>query len=403
MELTPAQTKILTNTARFRVVNCGRRFGKSTLASLEMISCAIAKKDTRVAYVANTYQQARDIVWEMLKELAREAIISVNESRLELTLRTQEGGESWITLRGWENIDTLRGLKFHFIVLDEVASMRNFWMNWQEVVRPTLTDYQGTGLFLSTPKGFNHFYELYNKEKEDKDYKSFHFTSYDNPFLPKKELNKAQDELTEDRFHQEYLGEFRKMEGLIYKDFDRKKHLFDDNTPLPQFIENLAGVDFGWTNPASVINIRKDADNCYWIVGEWYKTKHTTAQIAEATKVVKPHRVFPDPAEPDRIDLLQKEGLNVQEVSKDVKAGIDSVRKLLKENRIRVHHRCKNVIWEFETYHYKEQKNLDVNAPEEPEKKDDHAMDAIRYVLHNDNYYVEDHGEEFNLYGADYD
>jgi hypothetical protein len=64
-------------------------------------------------------------------------------------------------------------------------------------------------LFISSPKGFNHFYDLYNLEAKDKDYKSFHFTSYDNPFIPRDEIDKASKELTEDRFAQEYLADFR--------------------------------------------------------------------------------------------------------------------------------------------------------------------------------------------------
>ena len=62
-------------------------------------------------------------------------------------------------------------------MIDEIASMRNWWINWQEVIRPTLTDTKGEGLFISTPKGFNHWYDIYNLEAKDSDYKSFHFTS----------------------------------------------------------------------------------------------------------------------------------------------------------------------------------------------------------------------------------
>ena len=180
MLLTPSQTEIAQDTHRFRVVNCGRRFGKTTLAIEEMKGKAVAKP-SRIAYIAPTYQQARDIAWEQLKSELKPIIIKINESRLELTTKTLQGGESLIVLRGWEAIETLRGQKFDFIVVDEIASMRNYWSNWQEVIRPTLTDTKGEALFISTPKGFNHFYELFKKEAEDSDYKSFHFTTYDNP------------------------------------------------------------------------------------------------------------------------------------------------------------------------------------------------------------------------------
>ena len=196
---------------RFRVLNCGRRFGKTTLAVLEMVAKAFAKDNQNIAYFATTIQQARDIAWQELKEICRPITIKCTESpALEIIVKTQHGGKSRITLRGWENVETARGQHFDLLVLDEVASMRNFWINWQEILRPTLTDTKGEGLFIGTPKGFNHFYELFNKENEDTDFKSFHFTSYDNPFLPVDELEKAKQELTEDRFAQEYLADFRK-------------------------------------------------------------------------------------------------------------------------------------------------------------------------------------------------
>src|SRR3990167_7035651 len=113
-----------------------------------------------------------------------------------------------------------RGKKNDFIIPDEVASYRNFWTGWKEVLRPTLTDTQGEGLFLSTPKGYNHFYDLCNLELIDTDYKSFHYTTYDNPHIPVDEIEKAKKELTEDRFAQEYLADFRKTQGLVYKEFD---------------------------------------------------------------------------------------------------------------------------------------------------------------------------------------
>ncbi len=109
-------------------------------------------------------------------------------------------------LRGWEAIETLRGQSVDFIVLDEVAMYRNFWRTWQEVIRPTLTDRKGRAMFISTPKGFNHFYDLYNLQEEDSDFKSFQFTTYDNPHIPVEEIDKAKQELTEDRFYQEYMA-----------------------------------------------------------------------------------------------------------------------------------------------------------------------------------------------------
>ncbi len=381
MELHQAQEKIASDTHRFRVVNCGRRFGKTTEATEEIKGKALGKA-SRICYIAPTYQQARDIAWEVFKNELRPIIKNINEARLEIKTRTQGEGESLIVLRGWESIETLRGQQFDFIVIDEIAQMRNFWLNWQEVIRPTLTDTKGEALFISTPKGFNHFYDLYNKENEDKDYKSFHFTTYDNPFVPKEEVDKAAEELTEDRFAQEYLADFRKTEGLVYKEFSRDRHLYGGED-IPNKSESIAGIDFGFTNPTAVIHITKDTDNNYWVTSEWYKTKRTDKQIAEYVDSCKFNAVYPDPESPSAIEELNQRGINVVEVIKNkdsVKVGINLVRELFKQNKLHIHTSCENLISELETYSYAD-KRPDHNEEENPIKENDHALDALRYAL----------------------
>lgn len=387
MILTPAQNQIAADTHRFRVANCGRRFGKTVLAIEEIKGKAFAKQ-SRIAYIGPTIQQTRDIVWEQLKKELQAITLYVNDTRLEIKVKTVKGDESLIVLRGWEAIETLRGQSYDFIVIDEIASMRNWDEKWQEVIRPTLTDRKGQVLFISTPKGFNHFYGLFRKESEDTDYKSFHFTSYDNPNIPVEELDKARLEVTEDRFAQEYLADFRKTEGLVYKEFDRTKHLFKDEDILGNnggqlrhhFTFKMAGLDFGYTNPAAIAEIWEDSDGTFWVVSEWYKTGKTNAEIIEYGKSLDVSAWYPDPAEPDRIEEMKRAGMNVREVSKDVLKGIDCVRNLFKTNKLKIHHKCYNLIAELETYSYKE-KQLNRNEPEEPIKEGDHLLDAIRYPL----------------------
>jgi PBSX family phage terminase large subunit len=378
MTLSPAQTEIVRDRHRFRVVDCGRRFGKTTLASLEIAGKAVSKNDARVCYVAPTYQQARDILWRDLKRTLRPAALSINESRLEIEVQTKDGGSALVWLRGWESIETLRGQRFDFLVLDEVASMRNFWLHWQEVLRPTLTDTRGEALFLSTPKGYNHFYDLFGLEKTDPDFRSFHFTSYDNPHIPAEEIEAAKRQLTEDRFAQEYLADFRKVHGLVYKDFDRGRHV-TASLP-PNRAERILGVDFGFTNPTAVLTIDKDKDGTYFVVSEWYKPGKTNIEVIEYARSQTPNALYPDPAEPDRIEEMRRHGLNVRDVSKDIEAGVTKVQELFRANRIKVHTSCVNLISELESYAYPDRKP-NHNEPETPIKENDHACDALRYAL----------------------
>ena len=379
MILHHAQAEIAVDRTRFRVVNCGRRFGKTTLATEEIKGKAIGRP-VRIAYIAPTYQQARDIAWESLKKELQGAIISINESRLEIHTKTIKGGESVIILRGWESIETLRGQAFDFIVIDEVAMMRNFWSNWQEVIRPTLTDRKGEVLFISTPKGFNHFFDLYNISLKDKDFKSFHFTSYDNPFIPKEEIDSAKTQMTPERFAQEYMATFSKTEGLVYKEFSREKHLYEE---LPQkTFTKISGIDFGYVNPAAVLDIREDGEDLY-IDDEWYKTGRTDAQIAEYVAGCKFQAVYPDPESPSAIEELRNRGVNVREVVKgkdSIESGIQRVREMLLTGRLHINKRCINLISEFESYIYDDKKE-ELNQKEKPIKSNDHALDALRYVV----------------------
>ena len=381
--LHPSQSKIASDTSRFRVVCTGRRFGKTVLAVWEMFGLAVSKADARIAYIAPTYQQARDIAWNDLKRITLPVQDSVNESRLEVKVKTKEGGTSFIVLRGWESIDTLRGQSFDLIVLDEVSSYRNFWENWQEVIRPTLTDRKGEALFISTPKGFNHFYDLYNLERKDNDYKSFHFTTYDNPHIPREEVDKAKAELTEDRFAQEYMADFRKTEGLVYKEFDRKRHVFQQDPNPMDIVKVFGGVDFGMTNPATAIELKKDTHRRYYIYERLYKRGMTDSAVADFVAALSWEEAYPDPASASGCEELRQRGVNVRDVLKNkdsVRNGISIVRELFKANRLFIHEDAKNLIFELETYAYPDKKP-DHNEEENPIKENDHALDALSYAL----------------------
>ena len=376
MLLTPTQKIVARSTARFRVICSGRRWGKTTL-SVEEIKGLAVSKESRIAYIAPTYQQARDIAWEILIKELKPIAVKINESRLEIVVRTLDGKQSWIALRGWESIESLRGQHFDLLVLDEVAMMRNFWSIWQEVLTPTLTDTKGQAIFISTPRGFNHFYDLYRLEHDKKrgqGFQSFHFTSFDNPHIPKEELENARKQITEDRFCQEYLADFRKTEGLVYKEFNRLYHTYKELPPIT-VVEKILGIDFGYTNPTCILTVLKDYKGNYWIEDEWYKTGRTSAQIAEVAKQMKPNVVYADPEAPEKIKDLELAGLYCREVIKgkdSISSGIDQVRELFKQGRLNINQNCLNLIFELETYHYPDKKS-EHNEAENPVAENNHA------------------------------
>jgi hypothetical protein len=388
MNFHPGQEQIASDRHRFRVARCGRRFGKTFLAAWEIYAAAIAKDGNRVPYYAPTRDDARDILWRQMKEVCRESIIGdPNESRLEINVRTLDGGSALIVLNGWEALQDRGkgvGVRNTFVVLDEVSKYTNFEYGWQEILRPTLIDTQGGALFISTTNGFNHFYDLSNKELNDPDFKSFHFTSYDNPHLAIEEIEKIKSEMTEDRAAQEIYAEFRKKEGLVYKEFNRAFHVTNDK---PDFVvETLGGVDPGFTHPAAIVTIKKDNESVYWITDEFLQTQRTEAELVEYVALQRFNKVYPDPENASLIEALKKRSVNVRTVNKgkgSIIAGINTMHELLKQNRIRINAKCINTIQAFEMYSYKETKG-DKTPDELPAHEFSDMLDAIRYVVMSD-------------------
>ena len=214
MQLHEAQRKVVRSNARFKIVRAGRRSGKTILKIETLLFNAIQKKDRNVFYLAPTQKQARSIIWEALKSRIGK-IGNPNESRLEMSVPTQDGGKSTIFIAGWENRENFRGMKAHHIEFDEVDTMKDFFVGWQEIFRPALIDTKGTAGFGGTPKKENP--NLRRLEKEmDSEWGSFHFTTDDNPFVDKAEIIKAKQELDSNTYLQEIEAEYIENAGALF-------------------------------------------------------------------------------------------------------------------------------------------------------------------------------------------
>lgn len=193
-----AQQAVLDSAARFRVMMCGRRFGKSLISQNISIDSGINKK--LVAYITPTYQLGKIFFQEIIKILPT-GIYSKNETDLVINFIT--GGS--IRFFTGERLDAMRGLKFHLVIVDEASYIPNLQDGWNNSIRPTLTDFKGKAIFLSTPKGRNFFYSLYIKHDEP-EWQSFKFTTYDNPHIDPTEIDAAREQLPHSVFEQEYMA-----------------------------------------------------------------------------------------------------------------------------------------------------------------------------------------------------
>lgn len=267
------QQEIFLNESRFKVAGCGRRFGKSYLATYQILNKALEKKGNYF-FVAPTFAQARQILWEILKDKTRDRFAEViNESRLEVTLING----SKILLKGADRPDTMRGVSLSGCVLDEFATMRDPENVWQKVLRPALSDQQGWALFISSPMGRNYFYDLYNNAKTTDDWDSWQFTTIDGGYVPQSEIESAMNDLDERTFRQEYLGSFESFDGLVVPNFDRK--LNESIEPLDRSDTLIMGVDFNVNKMPCIVHIKRNQE--IHAIDEFYGS-FNTVELMEA-------------------------------------------------------------------------------------------------------------------------
>lgn len=210
------QAEVIRDKSRFKVIRAGRRSGKSTLEIEDMCFDAVNGKNRNIFYICPTRIQARSIIWEALKARLQ-GLGDFNESRLEIKIPTIDGGFSTIYIAGWENRENFRGMRAYKIVFDETDTMRDFFIGWQEIFRPALTDTGGGAVFIGTPKKENpNLRRLEKLQEKDKDYKAFHFTTADNPFIPREEIEKAKRELDYDTYKQEFEAEYLDNAGALF-------------------------------------------------------------------------------------------------------------------------------------------------------------------------------------------
>jgi len=214
ISLLPWQQQVWADNKRFQVVAAGRRTGKSRYAAWKLIVKGLEAKRGQVFYVAPTQGQARDIMWQALLEVGHPVISSSHVNNLQIKL---VNGIT-IALKGADRPETMRGVSLYYLVMDEYADMKP--EVWEQILRPALADLKGDALFIGTPMGRNHFYDLhqYASIAEDDDWQGYHFTSYDNPLLDNAEIEAAKKSMSAFSFRQEFMASFEAAGGELFKE-----------------------------------------------------------------------------------------------------------------------------------------------------------------------------------------
>ncbi len=243
------QALVRDDPARFKVVACGRRWGKTELGKMALLETAI-KGRKRAWWLAPTALMASQ-VWRDLKATVRQLpgiAISESERRIDI------GGEGMIAVRSAHHPDNLRGEGLNLAVLDEAAYMTPDL--WPEVLRPMLTTTRGGALFLSTPFGRNWFWDKYRLGLDDEapEWMSFHFTTANNPMIERDELASIRRQTTEHIWRTEYLAEFSDESGQVFRGI--RAAVIPGRVEAPEAGHDyVAGVDWGRHHDYTVIAV----------------------------------------------------------------------------------------------------------------------------------------------------
>ena len=249
--MTDKQLEIQSHPAKRKVINSGRRAGKTTLAAYEAAERALRGK--RVLFAAPTLDQIL-FFWDEVKRIFQEGIdaniIYKHEQRHEVKL--PNGG--MIRAKTAWDADTLRGDYADFLVLEEYAMMKQD--AWTLVGAPMLLDNDGDAWFISTPKRRNHFYHAYLKAQTSDRWHAFHATSFDNHHLSKEALDEIIEDMTEDAYKQEILAEFLESDGMVFRNIEACLNAPAGSVPSEHNGHRIvAGVDWGQSNDFTAVSI----------------------------------------------------------------------------------------------------------------------------------------------------
>jgi hypothetical protein len=209
------QMDVVRSQARFKVVRAGRRWGKTKLAARELILRAVANPDSMNWWAANTYKNVRRGYREVLRQIPRQLLAKQPPppTSNELIIELKNG--AIIEFYSGMNPDAMAGEGVDYVVVDEAALQAEHV--WNQTIRPALMDTGGAAMLISTPRGRNWFWKLWQLgQKPAGPYESWHFTTADSPYVAEEELDDIKASLPERLYKQEVLAEFLTLADTIF-------------------------------------------------------------------------------------------------------------------------------------------------------------------------------------------
>lgn len=418
------QRKFHASPARFKVMDCGRRWGKSTSGPHDTVTKLMLSEPKIGWVVAPTYDLGEKefrVFWKILVDTLK---VPIDRSKTFYSIRTKDfrittAWGSSVEVRSAEHPESLVGEGLDFVIMAEAAKLK--LSHWEKYIRPTLSDKRGSAVFVSTPEGYNWFFDLYQRgqDPDHPDWWSYKSPTWENDIVfpggrHDPEILEVENTLAKEVFDQEYGAEFTSFAGRIYSEFDEGYHVIDDYQFNPEW-KNYLAFDFGFRNPFVCLNIQVDPSENVYVWDEYYERNLPTPDHARRLKSLIRWRCdggYYDPAGADEAATLTQffhsrqeqhnqwlDKILLQPGPNDWKPGVERVKEFLKLRptqdvsgdykgpmapRLFVSRECSQTIREFNTYRVKEETDrvIDARDPkDEPRKKDDHAMDALRYFI----------------------
>lgn len=250
-DLHAGQLQVYNHASRFKLMVCGRRWGKSLLAAVMLISTAL--RGGVGWWVWPSFPMSM-VGWRRLMVIlapliAAKAIEIVKGERLILF----PGGGS-IQMKSAERANSLRGDGLDLVVIDEWAYIKHGDLVWESDLRPALAEKMGKALLITTPRGMDHVYEYYHRVQDDPQYSTWHFPTWTNPFIPELEIEMARASIRKSIFSQEYGAEFLEDAAIFFSNIDRVMTATWQEGPIDGH-NYCGGLDIGRWRDKSVLSI----------------------------------------------------------------------------------------------------------------------------------------------------
>ena len=375
--------EIVKHPAKRKVLVAGRRFGKSHLSLIWLLSRGLKENERRWIVTPN-YRQGRNTTWKLMRQMFREYDCKINET--DLSVKMPNGSE--VAIRGAENENSLRGVGLTMVVMEEYSYIKPHV--WDEIIYPTLTTTDGDAFFIGTPNGYDHLYDAYLRgQSNDPDWKSWQYTTVDGGYVPEEEIKKAKSMMDERAFKTEFLASFETTGNRAAYNFDRNTHV----RKAEQLSSSLFwGMDFNILGSACL--------GCFFIdngqevihfFDEVRIPNSNTELMAIEMKKIAPHiPVYPDATGSARSttshrsdhQILRDHGFQVisKKANPPVTDRLNALNRMLRDAngkvRMTIDPKCTNLIKDLE-----QTQRTNDNRIDKRDERLSHFLDACSYVI----------------------